>query len=210
MAEAEGEAAKKGKVLLAEAEGTAALAEAWAKMADAQKLFYILDRLPQLTDKFGDAGAKIAQAIFGPIASGLGSIDSIQITDLGGTGRGVQQIGGLVPQVVFDVLSQFSAAAWTSRPCFRGPALTLTSCSARPACPIASRMPLPYRTAMRTARATKARRRNSPWQKNRFLSAGLKAYGRRRDPAGGRPSTAAPRRRPRAPHPPKPWSPLRR
>jgi flotillin len=109
MAEAEGEAAKKGKVLLAEAEGTAALAEAWAKMADAQKLFYVLDRLPQLTDKFGDAGAKIAQAVFGPIASGLGSIDSIQITDLGGTGRGVQQIGGLVPQVVFDALSQFAA-----------------------------------------------------------------------------------------------------
>ena len=109
MAEAEGEAAKKEKVLLAEAEGTAALADAWAKMADAQKMFYILDRLPQLTDKFGEAGAKIAQAIFGPIASGLGSIDSIQITDLGGTGRGVQQIGSLVPQIVFDVLAQLGA-----------------------------------------------------------------------------------------------------
>jgi len=109
MAKAEGEAAQKGLVLKAEAEGTAALADAWAKMTDAQRLFYILDRLPLLIDKSGDAGAKIMQSVFEPVAAGLAKIDKISITDIGGTGRGVQQIGGLVPQVVFDAIAQFSA-----------------------------------------------------------------------------------------------------
>jgi len=109
MAKAEGEAAQKGLVLKAEAEGTAALADAWAKMTDAQRLFYILDRLPALIDKSGDAGAKVMQAVFAPIAAGIGNIDKISITDIGGTGRGLQQIGGLVPQIVFDAISQFSA-----------------------------------------------------------------------------------------------------
>ena len=72
LAEAEGEAAKKGKVLLAEAEGTQKLAEALAQMTESAKLILILDRLPVLLDRSGDAMSKVAQAIFQSVAAPFG------------------------------------------------------------------------------------------------------------------------------------------
>lgn len=109
LAKAEGDAAQKGKVLLAEAEGTAKLAEALAKMTESGRLIIIMDRLPQLLEKGGEATAKALEAMFKPVAEGLGNIDNITITDIGGTGRGVSQVGNIVPEVVFKALSGLSA-----------------------------------------------------------------------------------------------------
>lgn len=109
LAKAEGDAAQKGLVLKAEAEGTEALAKALAQMTDAAKLILILDRLPNLLDRGGDAAAKVMQGVFGPVAAGLSNIDKITITDIGGTGRGVSQMGNIVPEVVFNFLAGMKA-----------------------------------------------------------------------------------------------------
>jgi flotillin len=110
LAEAEGMAAMKGKVLLAEAEGTARLAEALAKMTDAAKLILILDRLPKLIELAGDAGEKVARATFSGIAAPLGNIDSIHIVDVGGGGKGLDQMASLVPNTVFKTLATLKAS----------------------------------------------------------------------------------------------------
>jgi flotillin len=110
LAEAEGQAAMKGKVLLAEAEGTARLAEALAKMTDAAKLIMILDRLPKLIELTGEAGEKIAHATFSGIAAPLGNIDSIHIVDMGGGGKGLDQLATLVPNTVFKTLAMLKAS----------------------------------------------------------------------------------------------------
>jgi flotillin len=110
LAEAEGQAAMKGRVLLAEAEGTAKLAEALAKMTDAAKLIMILDRLPKLIELGGDAGEKIARATFSGIAAPLGNIDSIHIVDMGGSGKGLDQLASLVPNTVFKTLATMKAS----------------------------------------------------------------------------------------------------
>ncbi len=109
FAEAEGQAAMKGKVLLAEAEGTARLAEALAKMTDAAKLIMILDRLPKLIELGGEAGEKIARATFSGIAAPLGNIDSIHIVDMGGNGKGLDQLATLVPNTVVKTLATLKA-----------------------------------------------------------------------------------------------------
>lgn len=110
LAEAEGQAAMKGKVLLAEAEGTARLAEALAKMTEAAKLIMILDRLPKLIELGGDAGEKIARATFSSVAAPLGNIDSIHIVDMGGNGKGLDQMASLVPATIFKTLASLKAS----------------------------------------------------------------------------------------------------
>jgi flotillin len=110
LAEAEGMAAMKGKVLLAEAEGTARLAEALAKMTDAARLILILDRLPKLIELTGEAGEKIAHATFSGIAAPLGNIDSIHIVDMGGGGKGLDQLASLVPNTVFKTIASLKAS----------------------------------------------------------------------------------------------------
>jgi len=110
LAEAEGQAAMKGKVLLAEAEGTARLADALAKMTEAAKLIMILDRLPKLIELGGEAGEKIARATFSSVAAPLGNIDSIHIVDMGGNGKGLDQMASLVPSTVFKTLATLKAS----------------------------------------------------------------------------------------------------
>jgi flotillin len=110
LAEAEGQAAMKGRVLLAEAEGTAKLAEALAKMTDAAKMIMILDRLPKLIELTGEAGEKIARATFSSVAAPLGNIDSIHIVDMGGGGKGVDQLATLVPNTVFKTIASLKAS----------------------------------------------------------------------------------------------------
>jgi flotillin len=109
LAEAEGQAAMKGKVLLAEAEGTAKLADALAKMTDAAKLILILDRLPKLIELAGEAGEKIAHATFAGVAAPLGNVDSIHIVDLGGGGKGLDQLASLVPNTVLKTIATLKA-----------------------------------------------------------------------------------------------------
>ena len=103
-------AAMKGKVLLAEAEGTAKLADALAKMTDAAKLILILDRLPKLIELTGEAGEKIARATFSSVAAPLGNIDSIHIVDMGGGGKGVDQLASIVPSTVFKTIASLKAS----------------------------------------------------------------------------------------------------
>lgn len=110
LAEAEGQAAMKGKVLLAEAEGTAKLADALGKMTEAAKLIMILDRLPKLIELTGEAGEKVARATFSSVAAPLGNIDSIHIVDMGGEGKGMNQLATLVPNTVLKTLASLKAS----------------------------------------------------------------------------------------------------
>jgi flotillin len=105
LAQAEGEAAKKGMVLKAEAEGTKLLAEALAKMTTDAKMILVLDRLPVLLDRGGDAMSKVATSVFSSVAAPLGQIDEVRIIDMGGNGRGLDQFGSIVPNTVFKFLS---------------------------------------------------------------------------------------------------------
>lgn len=109
VAEAEGNAAAKKEALLAEAEGTRQLADALAKMSTDARFIIILDKLPHLIDKGGDAGAKILQAIFGPAAAAIGQIDKISIVDVGGNGNGIGKVSGMVTNTVFDIFTQLKA-----------------------------------------------------------------------------------------------------
>jgi len=76
--------------------------------ADA-KLILILDRLPLLIDKSGEAISKIAESAFSSVAAPLGSIDKLEIVDVGGNGRALEQLGMIVPSVVFKTLAAAKA-----------------------------------------------------------------------------------------------------
>jgi flotillin len=108
-AQARGEAAQKKEALLAEAQGTEALAKALQSMDEKGRFIIILDKLPLLIDRGGDAAAKVAEAIFKSVAAPLGSIDRLEIIDVGGSGRGVDQVAGIVPSVVFQFLAKAKA-----------------------------------------------------------------------------------------------------
>jgi uncharacterized membrane protein YqiK len=92
-------------VLKAEAEGTKQLAEALAKMTADARMILILDRLPGLLDRGGDAMSKVATAVFSSVAAPLGQIDEVRIIDMGGNGRGLDQFSSIVPNTVFKFLS---------------------------------------------------------------------------------------------------------
>ena len=78
-------------------------------MSDAARLIIILDKLPGLFDKGGDAVAKVMQAIFASVAAPLGQIDKIEIVDVGGSGRGMDQMASVVPNTVFKFLANAKA-----------------------------------------------------------------------------------------------------
>ena len=108
LALAEGEAAKKKQALLAEAEGTQQLAAALAKMTTDAKLILILDRLPMLFEKGGDAMSKVAESVFSSVAAPLGNIDKLEIVDMG-SGRGLEQLSSVVPNTVFKTIAAAKA-----------------------------------------------------------------------------------------------------
>ena len=87
---------------MGEAEGTQKLAEALREMNDAARLIIILDKLPPLLNQGGDAAAKVMSAIFSSIAAPLGQIDKIEIIDVGGSGRGIDQLSSVVPNVLLS------------------------------------------------------------------------------------------------------------
>jgi len=116
VAEAEGEAAKKGMVLKAEAEGTKQLAEALAKMTSDARMILILDRLPGLFDRGGDAMSKVATSVFASVAAPLGQIDEVRIIDVGGNGRGIDQFSSVVPNTVFRFLTALKAQGIDFKP----------------------------------------------------------------------------------------------
>lgn len=109
LATAEGKAAEKKQALLAEAEGTRQLADALSKMTTDARLIVILDKLPLLFDKGGDAMAKVMQAIFASVAAPLGQIDKVEIIDVGGNGKGMDRFAEIVPQTVFNFIAKAKA-----------------------------------------------------------------------------------------------------
>jgi flotillin len=116
VAQAEGEAARKGLVLKAEAEGTKQLAEALARMTADAKMILILDRLPVLMDRGGEAMSKVATSIFASVAAPLGQIDEVRIIDVGGNGRGLDQFSTVVPNTVFKFLTALKAQGVDVKP----------------------------------------------------------------------------------------------
>jgi hypothetical protein len=78
-------------------------------MSTDAKLILILDRLPNLIDKSGEALAKVAESAFSRVAAPLGSIDKLEIVDVGGNGRALEQLGTVVPSVVFKTLAAAKA-----------------------------------------------------------------------------------------------------
>jgi flotillin len=109
---AEGEAIK--AKLLAEAEGLTAKNEALAHMSDAARLIIVLEHLPHIIDRLGEAGQKVVGSAFEHIGAGMSRIDSIHIVDLGG-GNGANGSDPLskfalnIPKTVFGVMSQAKA-----------------------------------------------------------------------------------------------------
>ena len=70
----------------------------------------ILDRLPKLIELAGEAGERIAHATFSGVAAPLGNIDSIHIVDMGGNGKGLDQLSTLVPNTVFKTIASLKAS----------------------------------------------------------------------------------------------------
>src|SRR3954462_3375840 len=118
LAEAEGkerlllaEAQGKEKLLLAEASGTRELASALQQLSEQGKLIIILDKMPALLDKGGEAFAKVAREVFGAVAKPFESIDRVSIVDMGnGDGHNaMNKLGDVVPTTVFRFLAQAKA-----------------------------------------------------------------------------------------------------
>lgn len=126
LATAEGERARllatadgKEKSLLAEAHGTSELAKALKEMDERGQLILILDRLPGLIEKGGDAGAKILAEVFGPMGESLSKIQSINITDLGGgktTSDSIQNLASTIPTVIANFMAQCQARGIDVKP----------------------------------------------------------------------------------------------
>lgn len=109
--------------LLAEAEGTQKLADALASLSADGRLIMIMDRLPALFDKGGDAGAKMLSAVFAPLGQGLGNVKDIRIVDMGnggGTGKtGVEKLVGSIPAMVADLVTRMQASGIDPSPLFK-------------------------------------------------------------------------------------------
>lgn len=121
LAEAEGnekkllaEANGKKASLLAEAEGTDKLAQALKQLSEQGRLIMILDRMPTLLEKGGDAGAKMLTAMFDPMGKSLGSIKQVSIVDMGGSGTngksGVEKFAGSLPGMVTEFFAKAKAS----------------------------------------------------------------------------------------------------
>ena len=119
MAVAEGNAAQVRMKLEAEAAGTLKLAEALKQLTNDAKLIMILDRLPQLIEKGGEAGSKVATAIFGSLAAPFGSIDNITITDFGGSGNALSSFGDTVPKMFGSFMAKLNAMGIDSESLFK-------------------------------------------------------------------------------------------
>lgn len=119
LAEAEGrerlllaEAQGKEKALLAEASGTRELAAALQQLSEQGRLIIILDKLPNLLDKGGDAASKVAREVFGAVAKPFESIEKVNIVDMGSGSSGhnaIDRLGDIVPNTVFRFLAQAKA-----------------------------------------------------------------------------------------------------
>ncbi len=105
LARAKGNAAEIKEKLLGEAEGTLKMAEALQKLDQTGKLITILEKLPVIIKVAGESGSQVMEAIFKSVAMPLGNIDSLHIMDMGGSGKGVDAVGNIVPTLVAKVFA---------------------------------------------------------------------------------------------------------
>ena len=106
LAVAEGERAK----LLAVAEGQLKMAQALKELSEQGKLIIILDKLPGILEKGGEAGAKMLAEMFGPVGTALGGINQVTILDNGNGANGVGKFAGNVPAIVMGFVQQMKAS----------------------------------------------------------------------------------------------------
>jgi flotillin len=122
LAEAEGLEAKgkaegtaKEAVLIAEARGLDEKNKALAQLSEGARLIMVLEQLPTIVEQFGDAGEKIAAAVFESIGTGLSQIDEVRIVDLGGGNghrNGESSVAGFanaIPEVAFGVIQRLQS-----------------------------------------------------------------------------------------------------
>lgn len=104
--------------LLAKAKGTLELAQALKALDERGQLLMILDRVPVLLDKGGDAGAKMLASVFGPLGTSLGAIKSVSIVDMGGSdGKGgVAKFAGSIPGMIAEMLVKAEAQGLDIKP----------------------------------------------------------------------------------------------
>ena len=104
--------------LLAKAKGTLELAEAMKSLDERGQLLLVLDKLPGLFDKGGDAGAKMLAAVFTPLGTSLGAIKQVSIVDMGGTDSkgGVAKFAGSIPSMLAEMLVKAEAQGIDIKP----------------------------------------------------------------------------------------------
>ena len=113
-AQGKAEGAAKLAVLSAEADGLDKKNRALAELTDGARAIITLELLPGLVTHAGEAGEKIATAMFESVGLGLSKIDEVRIVDLGGTNGSdsaspVARFAGTVPEVVFGFLKRAEA-----------------------------------------------------------------------------------------------------
>lgn len=104
--------------LLAQATGTRELAEALKQLNESGQLLMILDRVPLLLEKGGDAGAKVVSAAFGPLGQSLGAIKNVSIVDMGGKDgqNGVGKFAGSIPAAIAAMVANAQALGIDVKP----------------------------------------------------------------------------------------------
>lgn len=116
--EAEG-AAIRAK-LLAEAEGIQKKNEALERMSEGAKLILVLDRMPDLIDRGGEALAKALGPAFQSVGAGLAAVDKIEIIDFGGNGNGsgtaLQRFMLAIPELALKVATEAGKTGVDVRP----------------------------------------------------------------------------------------------
>ncbi len=97
--------------LLAEAEGFLKKTQALSQMSESARMIFILEALPEIIDRAGEAGQKVATSMFEAVGNGLSKIDNLTIMDMGGGGNGggtspVSRFALTAPDVVFQTLAR--------------------------------------------------------------------------------------------------------
>jgi flotillin len=110
--------------LLAEAEGFLKKNQALSQMSESARLIFVIEALPEIIDRAGDAGQKVASSMFEAVGHGLSKIDNLTIMDMGGgsnaVGSGpVGRFALTAPDVVFQTLTRAKALGLDVTPLLR-------------------------------------------------------------------------------------------
>jgi flotillin len=110
--------------LLAEAEGFLKKNQALSQMSESARLIFVIEALPEIIDRAGDAGQKVASSMFEAVGHGLSKIDNLTIMDMGGGAKadGSGPLGRFAltaPDVVFQTLTRAKALGLDIAPLLR-------------------------------------------------------------------------------------------